>query len=258
MKISYKFEKLNKLARKKFWGLPIGIIASLVIAIIITGSFYAAPKILNSQDAALKSNRKQLKTQNDTKISNKSPVEQQTTSSEVPSTNNPQLSKAAVNNSSANEKSTVTGSIQSAPNITNQPIETKPIPTMTGISVYVPGYGQTVEMAIPSCDYETINSGTPEVCHHYTPISFNLVATYSDGSTKPLSWLDANISVPGSLIIPKLFNVDASNNTLIEGDSMGSELGAGAQSVTLPMHIIYQNWSYTEFIYVTSAGFWGQ
>lgn len=249
-----KIKNIAKALTIKYRGFPVGVLVG--IAIVAGASAYAAPMLFSSKPVSkivsntlpaqhiLQSNNVKQPTRN---LNNNSPnVNTSTNHSSIPALTSPKANSLPTsNNSSPSTTYTPTS---------NTP--TKPTPIMTGISVYAPGYGQTVEMAIPSCDYETINSGIPEVCHHYIPISFNLVATYSDGSTSPLSWSDANILVPGSVIIPNLFNVNASNSTLIEGDSIGSEWNG--QSVTIPMNIGYQHWSYTEFIYVTSAGLWGQ
>jgi len=248
-----KTKRLAKLLAKRYRGFPVGVLVG--IALVAGTSVYAAPMLLSSKPVskttANNSTTQHLSESNNSKQSNN------TTTSTTTATTTPTNQSGSTTSSNPKSSSSTTSNSSSSTStstpVTNTP--TKPAPTITGISVVTSSGGQTVTVNYPVCDFQSINSGTPETCNHYVPLPFSLVAKYSDGSTAPLSWSDAT-ETSLSYDIPRLFSVDASNNTLLEGN--GLQYYNYPMNSTVPMNITYGSWTYTEYINVIINSLWGQ
>jgi hypothetical protein len=246
-----KIKRVAELLAKRYRGFPVGVIVG--IAIVAGTSVYAAPMLLSSKPVNKTVNNtptiQHLSQGSDTKQSNKSSTNTPTNTTTPTDQSDSTTSSISKSSSSptSNGSSSTSSSVSSSP--------TKPAPTMTGIAVITPDPGQTEIMSVPACDWESINSGTPEVCHHYVPLSFVLDANYSDGTTTQIPWSEATFTSLGNLI-PDLFNVDGTNNTLIEGTCLGCVIG-GSSNFTVPITVKYQNWSYIKYINFVENGLWG-
>jgi len=236
-------KKTVKFLGKKYKGFPAGVLVG--IAIVAGTSVYAAPMLLSSKPVSKIKDSSQHPTQNNTS-------KQSDNASASANAGTTTSTNQSSNTTSSNPKSSSSSSSSTNTPPSNTP--TKPAPTMTGISVVTPSGGQTVTVNYPVCDFQSINSGTPETCYHYVPIQFSLVAKYTDGSTAPLSWSNAT-ETSLSYDIPRLFSVDTTNNTLLEGN--GLNYYSYPMNSTVPMNITYGSWTFTEYINVIINSTWG-
>ena len=148
-----KIKNIAKALTIKYRGFPVGVLVG--IAIVAGASAYAAPMLFSSKPVSkIVSNTlpaQHLLQSNNVKQPNNS---LSSSTSKSISTNQPSIT--APTTSKSNSLPTSNNSSPSTIYTPTLNTPTKPTPSMTGISVYAPGYGQTVEMAIPSCDYGSI------------------------------------------------------------------------------------------------------
>ncbi|HUD07290.1 MAG TPA: hypothetical protein VMR34_05375 [Candidatus Saccharimonadales bacterium] len=247
-----KIKGVVRLLDKRYRGFPVGVLVG--IAIVAGTSAYAAPMLLSSKPVS-KTTDSSSSAQHLTQSNNpKQPNNTSNSTNTGTTTPTNQSGSTTSSNSKSSSSPTSSSSSSSSTNTPASNTPTKPTPTITGISVVTSSGGQTVTVNYPVCDFQSINSGTPETCYHYVPLPFSLVAKYSDGSTAPLSWSDAT-ETSLSYDIPRLFSVDASNNTLLEGN--GLQYYNYPMNSTVPMNITYQSWTYTEYINVIINSLWG-
>lgn len=249
-----KTKSVTKLLAKRYRGFPVGVLVG--IAIVAGTSVYAAPILLSSKPVS-KTTDSGSTTQHLSQSNNSKQTSNSSASTNTGATTpNSQSDSTTSSNPKSTSSPTVNSSSSSSTNTPASNTPTKPAPTMTGIAVITPDPGQTEIMNIPICDFESINSGTPEVCHHFVPFSFNLVATYSDGSTTPIPWSQATFTSLAT-DIPQLFNIDETNNTLTEGNGLGYVLSGNPLNANIPITVRYQNWSYIKYINVIVNSLWG-
>ncbi|HUA13157.1 MAG TPA: hypothetical protein VL989_01520 [Candidatus Sulfotelmatobacter sp.] len=247
-KTSAKWIKVSELFMKRYRGFPVGVIVGIVI--VVAASAYAAPMIINSSNTSNKTVSKQ------TASNNKS--DNPATNSVTSHTNKP----SSKTSTSSQSSGTPSSSGKTASSTSTQPAPQKPAPTMTGIAVISPTPGANETIYIPYCEFGDIISGTPETCYDYTPIPFNLVAEYSDGSTSPLSWSAATVSSLNPLgssypDIPMLLNIDDANNTLLLGTAPQYFLNDHTSDAVVTIDVTYQQWTYTKYVHIYVNSTWG-
>ncbi|MEI6144030.1 MAG: hypothetical protein WCP91_00340 [Candidatus Berkelbacteria bacterium] len=158
----------------------------------------------------------------------------------APKNTAPSATNTTTNNTSGNSITPTT----STPTPDTTPVTTPA--TITGIKIISNNFIQ-----IPECDFIT-PIGSPPPCNHYNPIPINLIAEYSDNTTKPLSWNDATVSgIPQKVSHPPisaLLIIDTSNNLLDLGANAGYYLSASGGQYPIFITAKYQQWTYTKLI----------
>lgn len=128
-------------------------------------------------------------------------------------------------------------------------------PTPTGIEIITPTPGATQDVTFPFCELDP-PIGNPPPCSNYQPIEFELVETYSNSSTSPISWSSASVSSYDSTIeqpyVPDLLTINYTNNTLEIGPENGYFTGYSSigHSFTVPITVTYQQWTYTKYVQI--------